>query len=523
MRKAGGEAIFVKCDVSQEDQVKAMVQATLDTYGKIDILVNNAGIGVYKSVLDTTSEDWDRCLDVNLKGQFLCCQICHPAHAEAQGKGTIVNISSVHSFQTVNGVAPYAASKGGITALTRNMAIDYGPAIRVNSIAPGWVLTPLIQSIFDSYDDPADQQRQVERPPGDEAHRHAGGYRLRSGFPGQRRGFLHHRHAAVRGRRPDRPARDGGEAAGRGLWQMMQLQFNITKDDLSAFAGKGPAFVTFGETMVRDTPCDMQRLESTRQVYISLAGSELTLCDGAGSLRHPVCLHHPRPRQSLRLAGARHRPQPGHQHRLLRLGAKAEPIGRFLYELGRTPRKSVGYYQRMYSAASQLGPGMVDWKTALRDCRLFHTSGITFGLSTHSKYERNYLLEAFQEAVANKPAGCLVGMDFNYRATLWTPEQCRAAMTPLLQAARRYLDHHHRGYGCPVRDRLRAVFRRADRQGRYRRADRRRYPGFCQRRSPSSSTPRSWPSPSATRIPSSSSAGRRPWWTPRAISSARRR
>jgi NAD(P)-dependent dehydrogenase (short-subunit alcohol dehydrogenase family) len=61
----------------------------------------------------------------------------------------------------VNGVAPYAASKGGITALTRNMAIDHGPAIRVNSIAPGWVLTPLIQSIFDSYDDPAEQQRPV--------------------------------------------------------------------------------------------------------------------------------------------------------------------------------------------------------------------------------------------------------------------------------------------------------------------------------------------------------------------------
>jgi NAD(P)-dependent dehydrogenase (short-subunit alcohol dehydrogenase family) len=60
-------------------------------------------------------------------------------------------------------VAPYAASKGGITALTRNMAIDYGPTIRVNAIAPGWVITPLIQSIFDSYSDPADQRRQVER------------------------------------------------------------------------------------------------------------------------------------------------------------------------------------------------------------------------------------------------------------------------------------------------------------------------------------------------------------------------
>ena len=67
------------------------------------------------------------------------------------------------------------------------MAIDYGPTIRVNSIAPGWVLTPLIQSIFDSYADPADQQRQTtEEPPGDEAHRHAGRYRPRGRFPGQR-------------------------------------------------------------------------------------------------------------------------------------------------------------------------------------------------------------------------------------------------------------------------------------------------------------------------------------------------
>jgi NAD(P)-dependent dehydrogenase (short-subunit alcohol dehydrogenase family) len=162
MRKAGGEVMFVKCDISNEDQVKAMVKATLDRYGKIDILVNNAGIGVYKTLLDTSSEDWDRCLSVNLKGQFLCSKYTIP-HMQELGKGAIVNISSVHSFQTVNGVAPYCASKGGITALTRNMAIDYGPTIRVNSIAPGWVITPLIQSIFDSYDDPADQRAQVER------------------------------------------------------------------------------------------------------------------------------------------------------------------------------------------------------------------------------------------------------------------------------------------------------------------------------------------------------------------------
>ena len=162
MRKAGGEALFVNCDVSNEEQVASMVQTTLEKYGKIDILVNNAGVGVYKTLLDTSSEDWDHCLGVNLKGQFLCSKYTIP-HMQAIGKGSIINISSVHSFQTVNGVAPYAASKGGITALTRNMAIDYGPTIRINSIAPGWVLTPLIQSIFDSYDDPAEQQAMVEK------------------------------------------------------------------------------------------------------------------------------------------------------------------------------------------------------------------------------------------------------------------------------------------------------------------------------------------------------------------------
>lgn len=162
IRQKGGQAIFVPCDVSNEQQVKTMVQTTLDIYGQIDILVNNAGVGIYKSVLDTTSEEWDRCLAIDLKGAFFCSKYTIP-HMQAIGKGAIINISSVHSHATVNGVAPYAASKGGMTALTRNMAIDYGPTIRVNTISPGWVLTPLIQSIFDGYDDPDQQQRLVEQ------------------------------------------------------------------------------------------------------------------------------------------------------------------------------------------------------------------------------------------------------------------------------------------------------------------------------------------------------------------------
>jgi NAD(P)-dependent dehydrogenase (short-subunit alcohol dehydrogenase family) len=160
--KAGGECIFVKCDVSNEDQVQAMIDKTVQVYGQIDVLVNNAGVGVYKSFMDATMADWDRALNVNLKGQVFCSRGAVP-HMQAQGKGAIVNISSVHAFQTVNGVAPYATSKGGVFALTHAMAIDLAPTIRVNAIAPGWVYTPLIQSIFDSYADPAAQRTEVER------------------------------------------------------------------------------------------------------------------------------------------------------------------------------------------------------------------------------------------------------------------------------------------------------------------------------------------------------------------------
>jgi NAD(P)-dependent dehydrogenase (short-subunit alcohol dehydrogenase family) len=159
---AGGEAFFIKCDVSAEDQVNAVIEKTMQVYGRIDVLVNNAGVGVYKSFTDATMADWDRALNINLKGQVLCSRGVVP-HMQAQGKGAIVNISSVHAFQTVNGVAPYATSKGGVYALTHAMAIDLAPIIRVNAIAPGWVYTPLIQSIFDSYADPAAQRQEVER------------------------------------------------------------------------------------------------------------------------------------------------------------------------------------------------------------------------------------------------------------------------------------------------------------------------------------------------------------------------
>jgi hypothetical protein len=163
LEKLGYEVLFVDCDVSNEEQVKAMITATVERYGTIHILVNNAAIGLYKSVLETTSEEWDLCLGINLKGAFLCSKYAIP-HIQAAGGGSIINIASVHSHQNVNGTAPYAASKGGLLALTRQMAIDYGKDnIRVNAVCPGWTYTPNVQRIFDRYPDPIKARKDVER------------------------------------------------------------------------------------------------------------------------------------------------------------------------------------------------------------------------------------------------------------------------------------------------------------------------------------------------------------------------
>jgi len=210
------------------------------------------------------------------------------------------------------------------------------------------------------------------------------------------------------------------------------LKYNILKDDLSGFAGKDPAFVTFGETMIRDTPADKQRAERTRQIDISLSGSEHILSVGLSRLGIP-CRYITRVPDNpygwmLRNVSR----EQGMDTSYFVWAPKTEPMGRYIYELGRTPRRSTAWYQRMYSAASKLGAGMVDWSAALRDARLFHVSGITFGLAAHSGYERNYNLEAFEEAMAAKPADCLVGMDFNYRGTLWGAEECQRLLTPLI-------------------------------------------------------------------------------------------
>jgi 2-dehydro-3-deoxygluconokinase len=176
----------------------------------------------------------------------------------------------------------------------------------------------------------------------------------------------------------------------------------------------------------------MERPERTRQVYLSMAGSELTLAVGLGRLgiassyvtRVPDNPYGRALRNLVREQGV------NASHFVW--APKTDLIGRLIYEIGRTPRKNIGVYQRKYSAASKLDAGMVDWSEALKDAKLFHTSGISFGLSIHSGYDRNYNLDCFLEAAAARPDGCMTGLDFNYRGTLWTPEQAREVMTPVV-------------------------------------------------------------------------------------------
>jgi len=163
----GGTATFVKADVSRATEAKAMIEAAEATYGKLNVLFNNAGIfhGGDNSVLDTEEDIWELTINVNLKGVFLGCKYGIPALQRAGG-GSIINTAS---FVAVMGAATpqiaYTASKGGVLAMTREIAVEFARQhIRANSLCPGPVQTPLLDELMS---DPARKQRRmVHIPPG---------------------------------------------------------------------------------------------------------------------------------------------------------------------------------------------------------------------------------------------------------------------------------------------------------------------------------------------------------------------
>jgi NAD(P)-dependent dehydrogenase (short-subunit alcohol dehydrogenase family) len=155
------DAIFVETDVSNEEQVKHLIQMTVDKYGYLDTLINNAAINTRKSAMDTPLDEWQNIINVNLTGTFLCSKYAVPEIAK-RGGGAIVNVASWHAYKTITRLAAYAASKGGMTALTRQMALDCGPMnIRVNAVCPSTVDTPMLQQTFSSLPNPEDAYKQA--------------------------------------------------------------------------------------------------------------------------------------------------------------------------------------------------------------------------------------------------------------------------------------------------------------------------------------------------------------------------
>ncbi len=151
----GGEAVAVHADVSRSGDVRDLVAATMDRFGRIDILVNNAGVMVAKGVLETTEEEWDQTIDTNLKGPWLCSRAVAPIMIGQQG-GTIINMSSNSGLYHPSAMkfTEYVVSKAGINGLTKAMALALGPHITVNAICPGWIRTDMVEII-----DPEVQQR----------------------------------------------------------------------------------------------------------------------------------------------------------------------------------------------------------------------------------------------------------------------------------------------------------------------------------------------------------------------------
>ncbi len=137
----GGEAVFVQGDVGRREDAEAMVQAALDAFGKLDILYNNAGVGVHKPLHEFTDEEWDFVVNTNLRGVFNGARAALP-HFLAQGAGNIISTASTHGILGTNTYPAYCATKAAIINLTRQMAIDYGPTVRVNCVCPGPIETP---------------------------------------------------------------------------------------------------------------------------------------------------------------------------------------------------------------------------------------------------------------------------------------------------------------------------------------------------------------------------------------------
>ena len=135
IRDADGEAVFVHADMRDHDDIAALFEATVEAYGGVDVLVNNAGVETETGVTEATVEEWELVVETDFRAFWLCAKEA----ADRMNSGAIVNTSSNHAFLTMPKMFPYNAVKAGINGMTRAMALDLGPHIRVNTVNPGWI------------------------------------------------------------------------------------------------------------------------------------------------------------------------------------------------------------------------------------------------------------------------------------------------------------------------------------------------------------------------------------------------
>jgi NAD(P)-dependent dehydrogenase (short-subunit alcohol dehydrogenase family) len=150
VRDDGGEALFLRCDVSRASEVEALIDTIVERYGRLDCAFNNAGWeGVIAPTAECTEENWDHVIDVNLKGVWLCMKY-EIKQMQKQKSGSIVNTSSVAGVVAERGFPSYAAAKGGVIQLTRTAAVEYaGAGIRINTVCPGVIQTPMMDRAMD--------------------------------------------------------------------------------------------------------------------------------------------------------------------------------------------------------------------------------------------------------------------------------------------------------------------------------------------------------------------------------------
>lgn len=141
IERLGVYSFAMQADVTQAEAVHALAQAALQRFGRVDVLINNASIWLKKPALEISEAEWDAEMNLNAKAPFMMAQAVAP-HMIAQGRGLIVNITDLSAFQTWPGYAHHAASKAALVALTRVLALEWAPQVRVNAIAPGTVLLP---------------------------------------------------------------------------------------------------------------------------------------------------------------------------------------------------------------------------------------------------------------------------------------------------------------------------------------------------------------------------------------------